>query len=157
MSAEQTPFDDDDARSSRHPVDVHVGKRIRERRSVLGIPQEKLADNAGVTFQQVQKYESGKNRVSASRLFKFAQFLDVPVNYFFDGLDNRSPVGASDQGQDSFDGQKNDNIMGNLLHDRDVMELVRTFYSLKDPKLRKELLKFLKQMAETLSSSDHAA
>lgn len=69
-----------------HPVDIHVGKRIRERRLLLKTTQQKLSDQVGVKFQQMQKYETGKNRVSASRLWSIAKVLDVPVSFFFDGL-----------------------------------------------------------------------
>lgn len=76
-----------------HPVDVHVGTRLRQRRSLLGISQTKLGESVGLTFQQVQKYERGSNRVSSSRLFEFAQILDVPVSYFFDELPHNVLVG----------------------------------------------------------------
>lgn len=72
-----------------HAVDVHVGGRVRLRRTLLGLSQEKLGEAVGVTFQQVQKYERGANRVSASMLWKVAQALDVPISFFFDGLDDR--------------------------------------------------------------------
>jgi transcriptional regulator with XRE-family HTH domain len=70
-----------------HPVDVHVGKRIRQRRLLLKNSQQQLSDQVGVKFQQLQKYEAGKNRVSASRLWDIANVLDVPVSFFFEGLD----------------------------------------------------------------------
>ncbi len=73
-----------------HPVDIHVGARIRLRRTLLGMSQEKLGDAVSLTFQQIQKYERGANRVSASRLYQFAQVLSVPVSSFFDGLDSPS-------------------------------------------------------------------
>ena len=69
-----------------HPVDVHVGARVRARRTLLGMTQTDLGDAAGLTFQQIQKYERGTNRISASRLFKLCQVLDVPVNFFFEGI-----------------------------------------------------------------------
>lgn len=71
---------------SPNPVDLHVGARVRMRRKLLGVSQEKLAGALGLTFQQVQKYERGANRISASKLFEIARFLDVPPSYFFDGL-----------------------------------------------------------------------
>jgi transcriptional regulator with XRE-family HTH domain len=70
-----------------HPTDVHVGGKMRMRRMALGMTQEKLGDAMGITFQQVQKYEKGANRIGASRLFEIAQILEVPVAYFFEGLD----------------------------------------------------------------------
>src|SRR6195952_1505577 len=75
-----------DVERSPHPVDLHVGARIRMRRKVLGVSQEKLADELGLTFQQVQKYERGANRVSASKLYEIARSLSAPISYFFDGL-----------------------------------------------------------------------
>ncbi len=69
-----------------HPVDVHVGRRFRVRRTLLGLSQEKLGEALGLTFQQVQKYESGANRISASRLYQIGHLLDVPVSYFFEEL-----------------------------------------------------------------------
>jgi transcriptional regulator with XRE-family HTH domain len=79
-----------------NPVDLHVGARVRMRRKLLGVSQEKLADALGLTFQQVQKYERGANRVSASKLFEIARFLDVPPAYFFDGLAGE-PSGAASE------------------------------------------------------------
>ena len=69
-----------------HPVDVHVGARMRQRRTLLGMSQEKLGTAVGLTFQQIQKYESGSNRIGSSRLYEFAKVLDVPVSYFFDEM-----------------------------------------------------------------------
>jgi transcriptional regulator with XRE-family HTH domain len=71
----------------KHPVDVHVGKRIRHRRWMVGMTQQQLAEKVGIKFQQIQKYETGMNRVSASRLWDISEALSVPVSYFFDGMD----------------------------------------------------------------------
>src|SRR5665213_3309630 len=79
---------------SPNPVDLHVGGRIRMRRKVLGVSQEKLAEALGLTFQQVQKYERGSNRVSASKLYEIARFLNSPVSYFFEGLADPSSADA---------------------------------------------------------------
>ncbi len=79
------------------PVDVHVGARVRERRVMLGLSQTTLATKIGLTFQQVQKYERGANRVSASMMWRMADVLDVPISYFFDGLDRSKPAGQPDQ------------------------------------------------------------
>ena len=75
--------------STPHPIDVHVGKRIRQRRWMLGMTQQELAKEVGVRFQQVQKYETGKNRISASRLWEVSRVLGVPISYFFEGLRER--------------------------------------------------------------------
>lgn len=129
------------------PVDIHVGSRLRTRRTLLGMSQEKLAEAIGLTFQQVQKYEMGKNRVSASRLYQFAQILDVSISYFFEGYESKdsqasdSAVGLSDNEQDGF-------MPENVMYERETLELIRVYYSIQDPKLRKDLLKWLRQMAE---------
>ena len=78
----------------KHPVDVHVGKRIRHRRWMIGMTQQQLAERVGIKFQQIQKYETGMNRVSASRLWDISDTLEVPVSFFFDGLDARQTEGA---------------------------------------------------------------
>src|SRR4051794_33147217 len=79
---------------SAHPMDVHVGSRVRLRRTLSGLSQEKLGDALGLTFQQVQKYERGANRISASRLFTLSQVLDVPVSFFFEDMSVASPPGV---------------------------------------------------------------
>src|SRR6188508_1301113 len=87
--------DDDDANAKPNPIDVHVGSRVRLRRTLLGMSQEKLGEAIGLTFQQVQKYERGANRIGASRLFDLSRVLDVPVSFFFDDMD---PVRAPAMG-----------------------------------------------------------
>ena len=133
--------------SEPDPVDIHVGARLRTRRTLLGMSQERLAEAIGLTFQQVQKYEMGKNRISASRLYQFAQILDVSISYFFEGYDQPesghtdSSNGLSDTIQEGF-------IPENVMNERETLELIRVYYSIKEPKLRKDLLKWLRQMAE---------
>src|SRR5256885_4646469 len=86
-----------------NPVDVHVGARVRLRRTLLGMSQEKLGDAIGLTFQQVQKYERGANRIGASRLYDLSRVLDVPVSYFFEEFGETSPVsGTSEQSGESY-------------------------------------------------------
>lgn len=129
------------------PVDIHVGSRLRTRRTLLGMSQEKLAEAIGLTFQQVQKYEMGKNRISASRLYQFAQILDVSISYFFEGYEQKDSHqsdisgGLSDNMQEGF-------VPENVLYERETLELIRVYYSIQDPKLRKDLIKWLRQMAE---------
>ncbi len=141
-------------------VDKHVGKQLRNRRSLLGISQEKLANSIGVTFQQVQKYERGTNRVSASRLFSFSKILDVSINYFYSGLENANikpkALGMSDNKQEPFLGakadQKNKNTLPeDLMSQKETIDLVRTYYLVKDPKTRKDILKFVKSMAKNVA------
>jgi transcriptional regulator with XRE-family HTH domain len=131
-------------------VDVHVGSRLRVRRALLGLSQEKLAESIGLTFQQIQKYERGMNRISAGRLFQFSKILEVPVSYFFENLAQvaNTSRGFSDNDQDEF-------LSGDLMQSKETLDLIRTYYSIEDPKMRKDILKFIKSMAErTLRSDD---
>ena len=80
-----------------NPVDIHVGSRVRLRRTLLGLSQEKLGEAVGLTFQQIQKYERGANRIGASRLFEFSRILDVPVSFFFDDMAERAKVGEGQE------------------------------------------------------------
>lgn len=106
----------------KHPVDVHVGKRIRHRRWVIGMTQQQLAEQVGIKFQQIQKYETGMNRVSASRLWDISETLGVPVSFFFDGLDAEHTSDTS--GPD-------------LMADKEAMELVRSYYSIPETQRRR--------------------
>ncbi|WP_366654389.1 helix-turn-helix domain-containing protein [Fodinicurvata sp. EGI_FJ10296] len=112
------------------PVDVHVGKRLRQRRTLLGMSQEKLAQAFGVSFQQVQKYERGANRISASRLYLLTKILDVPVTYFFEGLPTVAPTPADTEAADTPD----------RMTSRETLELVRAYYRITDPVVRKRLV-----------------
>src|SRR5712671_7409467 len=85
-SSSRRPQSEEQDMGKSHAVDIHVGARMRQRRTLLGMSQTKLGDAVGLTFQQIQKYERGSNRVSSSRLFEFAKVLDVPVSYFFDEM-----------------------------------------------------------------------
>src|ERR1700752_4944741 len=116
-----------------NPIDVHVGSRVRLRRTLLGMSQERLGEALGLTFQQVQKYERGANRVGASRLFDLARVLDVPVSFFFDDM----PEGASQQsprmmvvGLAEEPAQPTEN---DPLTKRETLELVRAYYRISDP------------------------
>ncbi len=106
-----------------HPVDVHVGKRVRHRRWLTGMTQQQLAEAVGIKFQQIQKYETGMNRVSASRLWDIAHSLGVPVSYFFEGLEN---TGKVDPG-----------LPGDLLADKEALELVRSYYAIPEQQRRR--------------------
>lgn len=103
----------------KHPVDIHVGKKVRHRRWMVGMTQQKLADHVGIKFQQIQKYETGMNRVSASRLWDIAESLDVPVSYFFDGLEQKDEIPAAGMP-----------MQGDLLSDKEAQELVRSYYAI---------------------------
>lgn len=135
---------------SPDPVDVHVGKRLRARRNLVGISQDKLAESTGITFQQIQKYELAKNRVSASRLKQFADILGVKVQYFFDDyLGQGIPAhGLSDNAQEGFDHGED------LMKTKETIDLVKTYYAIPDPKLRKDVMKFMKQLALKVGKDD---
>lgn len=112
-------------------VDRHVGNRLRLRRTVLGISQTTIAERVGISFQQVQKYERGVNRISASRLCQFARVLDVPVVYFFDGLNGKGLRASPPSEADS-----------DLLR-RETLQLVRAYYRITSPAVRQALYKFV--------------
>lgn len=137
-------------------IDVHVGQRLRVRRSLLGFSQEKLASLIGLTFQQVQKYERGTNRVSAGRLYELSKILDVPVSYFFEQMSPQSAAnedaalqGLSDNQQDSFDHDQSQT--GDIMTQKETLDLVRIYYSIDNPEVRKDIVKFIKSMAERMS------
>lgn len=109
-----------------HPVDVHVGKRIRHRRWLVGMTQQQLAEKVGIKFQQIQKYETGANRVSASRLWDISETLDVPVSFFFEGLDEAHSESAREE-----------QIPADLLGDKEAMELIRSYYAIPENQRRR--------------------
>lgn len=121
----------------KHPVDVHVGKRVRHRRWLVGMTQQQLAEKVGIKFQQIQKYETGMNRVSASRLWDIAETMDVPVSFFFEGLE-----GAGEEGGTG--GAPSD-----LMSDKEAMELVRSYYAIPENQRRRlfELARVLSDVA----------
>lgn len=106
-------------------IDVHVGQRMRQRRLLLGISQQQLAAALGLTFQQVQKYERGTNRVSASRLFQLARVLDVPIMWFYDGIN-----AARGDGQQA-------NEVSELMDDPETLRFIKAYYRIKDDKVRR--------------------
>jgi transcriptional regulator with XRE-family HTH domain len=123
-----------------NPVDVHVGSRVRLRRTLLGMSQEKLGDAIGLTFQQVQKYERGANRVGASRLYDLARVLDVSVSYFFDELGGEQPAGNSG-------GETTEPFQANPIMKRETLELVRAYLRISDPQIKRRLFELAKALA----------
>ena len=113
----------------KHPVDAHVGQRIRHRRWMLGMTQQQLGQTVGIKFQQIQKYETGMNRVSASRLWDIAQALDVRVSFFFEGL----PETEEDEGQV----KANTDLPTDILADKEALELIRSYYSIPTEQRRR--------------------
>lgn len=131
-------------KGSAGDIDVHIGQRIKERRLLMGLSQEKLAESAGVSFQQVQKYERGTNRVSADRLKKFSVALNVSLDYFFEEYNASlsGPVpGLGEQGQSTL-------IPDDVLAQKETRELIRVYYSIPDEKLRQQFMALIKSMAE---------
>ncbi len=137
-------------------IDKHVGKQLRSRRALLGLSQEKLAESVGVTFQQVQKYERGTNRISASRLFSFSKILDVSIDYFYQGLPDtatKPDAGLSDGEQEGFgtSSAKGKSLPENLFSQKETLDLIRAYYSVTDEKKRRDFLKLVKSMAKNMS------
>lgn len=130
------------------PIDVHVGTRIRLRRTLLGMSQERLGEALGLTFQQVQKYERGVNRVGASRLFDLSRVLDVPISFFFDDMpDNLATAFGAQPGRrasaflDTAEGTADE-----TLNRRETLELVRAYYRITDASVRKRVFDLIKSM-----------
>lgn len=132
-----------------NPVDIHVGKRLRLRRTMLGFSQEKLGEAIGLTFQQVQKYERGANRIGCSRLFDLSRVLDVEVGYFFEDMPNdvansspaRRQGGWSDREQAAFEHDRDPMVK------RETLELVRAYFKIEDDAIRKRLFEMTKALA----------
>jgi transcriptional regulator with XRE-family HTH domain len=120
-----------------HPVDVLVGQRMRERRLILGLSQERLAEACGVSFQQVQKYERGQNRLSASRLYRVAQILGVPISYFFEDADEAAA------------GQPMPNISDLPIDDPEIDELARVYHQISDPTVRRRFREMVAAISKT--------
>jgi DNA-binding XRE family transcriptional regulator len=131
-------------------IDQHVGERIRRRRTLLGFTQEQLAEALEISYQQIQKYETGSNRVSAGRLFQISQRLDVPMNYFFDGLESHA-VAASSGGSNPAtpygNGSGTGNGNGNGAPARTTIELVRNFNQIDDNSVRAAVSALVKSLS----------
>ncbi len=128
-----------------HPIDIHVGLRVRQRRALLGMSQTDLGKAVDLTFQQVQKYERGANRISASRLFEFAAVLDVPVSHFFEGMTSETSSGKRKPGRAK--GKEGGDEAGHSTK-RETLELVRAYYKIKDANQRKSLTGLVTALAQ---------
>lgn len=124
-----------------HPVDVHVGQRLRQRRVMLGLSQTTLGDKIGVSFQQLQKFEKGVNRMGSSRLFQVATALDVPVSYFFEGLDDQNVSNENEPGGASEAGSSKPPLK------RETLQLVRSYYQIRNPDIRSNLMTLIRSLA----------
>jgi transcriptional regulator with XRE-family HTH domain len=124
-----------------HPVDAHVGKRVRMRRLMLGLSQTNLGEALGVTFQQVQKYEKGTNRISASSLQRISEILQVPVKFFFEGAPHLrgQPHAESDAASPQF--------VSDYLATSDGLHLTKAYVEIRDPKIRRSIVKLVEQIA----------
>ena len=123
-----------------NPIDIHVGSRIRLRRQLLKMSQEKLGDELGVTFQQVQKYERGANRVGASRLYRLSRVLSVPVQFFFEGLGEEvAETGVAEGGQTP--------LVYDFIQSSDGVSLAEAFSRIEDAKVRRRVLELVRTLA----------
>ena len=131
------------------PIDAHVGARVRLRRTLLGMSQEKLGDALGLTFQQVQKYERGVNRIGASRLFDLARVLDVPIGFFFDDLPPEMGGNVAVRSRPALYGfaEAQDGLEDENMNKRETLELVRAYYRITDPAVRKRVFDLIKSLA----------
>lgn len=127
-------------------IDMHVGKRLRRRRRLLGLTQQQLAESIGIRFQQIQKYECAGNRVTASRLYELAVALNVPVNYFFEGLQAVAPRTSGTPANDR------DLIAADVLSQKETLELVRAYYKLGD-RPRRRLLDLAKALQDEVGEA----
>ena len=125
-----------------NPIDIHVGSRIRLRRTMLGMSQEKLGESLGITFQQIQKYEKGTNRVGASRLQNISSILNAPVSFFFEdapGENRASPAGMEEASSSNF--------VVDFLSSSEGLQLNRAFVKISDPKVRRRIVDLVKALA----------
>jgi transcriptional regulator with XRE-family HTH domain len=149
------PTDSNDGPSRPSPIDVYVGSRIRLRRTLLGMSQERLGDALGLTFQQIQKYERGTNRVGASRLFDLAHVLGVEIGFFYDEMPEGTRSGKLPADADfpmaaapsqAGVAEPKSGFNDDMLHRRETLELVRTYYRITDPVMRRKVFDLIKTM-----------
>ena len=142
------------ANGKPNPVDIHVGARVRLRRTLLGMCQEKLGEDIGLTFQQVQKYERGANRVGASRLYDLSRVLEVPVSFFFDDMpDEISSKSVHERREMS---ESPDPFDNDPMNRRETLELVRAYYRITDPTQRKRVFELVKSMGILVADNENA-
>jgi transcriptional regulator with XRE-family HTH domain len=137
-----------------NPIDVHVGNRVRLQRMLIGISQEKLGERLGLTFQQVQKYEKGINRIGASRLFELSRVLGVPVQFFYD---DAPAIGSQQSSAPGFAERSSDSHVFEFLSSREGLELNRAFSRITDPKVRKSVLDLVRSLADEVSNGGYEA
>ena len=149
---DDTPVERHHRITNNNAIDLHVGKRVRLRRTLLGLSQEQLGAELNITFQQVQKYERGANRISASRLWDMSQILDVPVSYFFDDMSEATMKGSPRRVARGVDAGHGDGSEAkDPMARRETLELVRAYYTIKQPTVRKRVSEMVKSIAMTLA------
>ena len=126
-----------------HPIDVHVGRRVKMRRMLIGMSQEKLGEQLGLTFQQVQKYEKGANRIGASRLWDLSRILDVPVRFFFEGarLEGAQPA-------EGFTEEQQPDYVLDFVQSNEGVQLIKAFIQIKDENARRGIVNLAKTLAK---------
>lgn len=138
-----------------NPVDAHVGYRVRLRRMLIGMSQERLGDLLGLTFQQVQKYERGINRIGAGRLFEVAEILAVPISFFYEGMDGvQVPAGnGHGHGHGNGNGSAQPSAVMDFLSSNEGIQLSTAFMGIKDVKVRRKIL----DLVRSISDDNHSA
>jgi len=131
-----------DTKKKTNPVDIHVGSRVRLRRTMLGMSQEKLGESLGITFQQIQKYEKGTNRIGASRLHEISTVLNTPINYFYEDL-----PGSEGSAGGFAEGSGSDYVV-DFLSTSEGISLNRAFARISDPHVRKKIVDLVKTLAD---------
>lgn len=141
---------------ANNPIDVHVGKRLRTRRTLLGLTQIVLAEAIGLTFQQLQKYEKGANRIGASRLYDLSQILDVEMGYFFDEMDKATQKESPAQivHRKATSSAQVPSRSEDPLHKRETLELVRAYYKISDCGIRTDIRKLVQATADASVGPD---
>jgi transcriptional regulator with XRE-family HTH domain len=151
MASEDSTVGSDDKFDSPgrkpNPMDIHVGSRVRLRRMVIGMSQEKLGEKMGLTFQQIQKYEKGTNRIGASRLHQLSMIMDVPVGFFFEDAPHHVANRHLGAGA-GFAESKTEAFLLDFLNSRDGLELNRAFVKITDPKVRKRVVELVRALSE---------
>lgn len=134
-------------------VDEYVGLKLKIKRSALGITQNELGDMIGITFQQIQKYEKGANRIGAGRLYEFATILNVPINYFFDGYSGKNIQDALNDNKIVYDGDKN---YESNIPDKEMITLIKFYSRIKDKKTRNSIVNLAKYLSKEETEEDNS-
>lgn len=136
-----------------NPIDIYVGSKIRMKRTMLGMSQDKLGELTGVTFQQIQKYEKGLNRVGSSRLYEIAQILNVSVGYFFEGYCEEDFDENSLKGMLQFAEEESDDFQYEDLNNKEILNLIRAFRRIKSSNVRKSIISLISSFTNESNSN----